>query len=204
MGTRTVQILGKAYSETGDVSIVCNFNGVEVHNGVVPTVVGVTPDQNTTRVVLFSFEVDDTLYGATIPSSFVVTGGTVFIAGVQANKNHIDDLSVFDTGTNSLEPGTKTNITVDGVLIDAVQPLEGWHYEIEDGSTLVIDWVIPIIPVTLPGQPGNVKNAIAGVTYQIIAPGSTDFTVVGSADSNPGTTFTATGPGTGSGTVIAV
>lgn len=49
----------------------------------------------------------------------------------------------------------------------------------------------------------NVVNAsflVAGQTYTIVYPGSTDFTTVGAANSIAGTVFVATGPGTGTGT----
>jgi hypothetical protein len=39
-----------------------------------------------------------------------------------------------------------------------------------------------------------------GSTYIIVTQGGTDYTVIGAADSNPGTVFTATGIGTGAGT----
>ena len=39
-----------------------------------------------------------------------------------------------------------------------------------------------------------------GINYTIATTGNTDFTLIGAADSNPGTTFTATGAGTGTGT----
>lgn len=41
---------------------------------------------------------------------------------------------------------------------------------------------------------------VADVTYVIVTTGTTDFTLIGAADSNPGTVFTATGAGTGTGT----
>lgn len=43
----------------------------------------------------------------------------------------------------------------------------------------------------------------AGVQYAIVTAGDTDFTLIGAADSNPGTVFTATGPGAGTGTASA-
>ena len=42
----------------------------------------------------------------------------------------------------------------------------------------------------------------SGVEYQIITGGTTDFTLIGAADSLRGTTFTATGAGTGTGLVV--
>jgi hypothetical protein len=41
-----------------------------------------------------------------------------------------------------------------------------------------------------------------GTEYRILTTGTTDFTLIGAADSNPGTVFTATGVGTGTGTAI--
>ena len=54
-------------------------------------------------------------------------------------------------------------------------------------------------------QSNNTYSAgsfITGVTYTINSTGTTDFTLIGAADSNPGTVFTATGPGTGTGDAI--
>jgi hypothetical protein len=45
---------------------------------------------------------------------------------------------------------------------------------------------------------------IIGARYEINVPGSTDFTLVGAADSVAGTQFIATGVGTGTGTVFGV
>jgi hypothetical protein len=42
-------------------------------------------------------------------------------------------------------------------------------------------------------------DIIAGVSYTITSTGTTDFTLIGAADSNPGTVFTASGPGLGDG-----
>lgn len=43
---------------------------------------------------------------------------------------------------------------------------------------------------------------IVGLRYHILSVGTTDFTLIGSADNNLGTVFTATGAGTGTGTAI--
>ena len=47
----------------------------------------------------------------------------------------------------------------------------------------------------------TVGSLVTGTSYIIVATGTTDFTAIGSADNNPGTVFTATGAGTGTGTV---
>jgi len=46
-------------------------------------------------------------------------------------------------------------------------------------------------------------DIVSGINYTIQTSGTTDFTLIGAADSNPGTTFTATGAGTGTGTASA-
>jgi hypothetical protein len=45
---------------------------------------------------------------------------------------------------------------------------------------------------------------VTGYQYKIVTAGTTDFTLIGAADSNPGTIFTATGAGTGTGTADAL
>ena len=51
---------------------------------------------------------------------------------------------------------------------------------------------------------GVVATALVnGTEYKILTTGTTDFTLVGAANSNPGTVFTASGAGTGTGTAVA-
>jgi hypothetical protein len=57
-----------------------------------------------------------------------------------------------------------------------------------------------------PGDP--ISTTVAGdfnigIVYTIATTGTTDFTLIGAANSNPGTVFTATGVGTGTGTAFA-
>ena len=47
----------------------------------------------------------------------------------------------------------------------------------------------------------DVENCVAGVVYEIVSPGDTNFIAIGSASNNAGTVFTASGAGTGTGTV---
>ena len=44
---------------------------------------------------------------------------------------------------------------------------------------------------------------VASASYTIVTTGDTDFTLIGAADSNPGTVFTASGPGLGTGTACS-
>ena len=53
------------------------------------------------------------------------------------------------------------------------------------------------------GTPGQTAGTfVIGVEYRILTTGTTDFTLIGAADSNPETVFTATDVGTGTGTAI--
>jgi fibronectin-binding autotransporter adhesin len=66
-------------------------------------------------------------------------------------------------------------------------------------------------PLTLTGtgdvavsEPGATATGglINGTRYKIVTAGDTDFTLIGAANSDPDTVFTATGPGSGTGTVV--
>ena len=50
--------------------------------------------------------------------------------------------------------------------------------------------------------PITAGNFVVGVTYKIVLTGTTDFTLIGAEDSDPGTWFIATGVGTGTGTAV--
>jgi hypothetical protein len=52
-----------------------------------------------------------------------------------------------------------------------------------------------------PGSPISVAATVNGQSYRIVNPGNTNFILIGSPDNNIGTIFTASGPGTGTGTV---
>lgn len=49
-------------------------------------------------------------------------------------------------------------------------------------------------------DPVTAGSFVVGVEYIIVSTGTTNFTLIGAADSNPGTIFEATGAGTGTGT----
>lgn len=199
---RTAQIWGKAYADSGQVSCTCSIDGVEVHNGVIPTVNATPPAQNITEEALCSFTIPLSTWGTTISHSMTVTGGTVFISNLYTDCSNPDDYAEFNP-VNANDPATpevKTNVRIDGTLIDSVEPEDGFHYRVPDGSTIEIDW---FIPTPDPGVPGkhkmSVTSIIAGKQYEIVTPGDTDWTAIGAADNNAGTVFTATGPGTGTG-----
>lgn len=60
--------------------------------------------------------------------------------------------------------------------------------------------IIRNVDTTGAAYPITAGAFIVGGTYEIVTTGTTDFTLIGAGDSNPGTVFTATGVGTGTGT----
>lgn len=52
-----------------------------------------------------------------------------------------------------------------------------------------------------PGQPISVTSTVFGQSYKIVNPGNTNFVSIGAANNNIGTIFTASGAGSGTGTV---
>jgi len=192
MALRTIQVIGKAYAEAGTVTIHAVVNGTTVFNGVVPTTAGLPPIQTNDIETLFQFDVPDTMYGIVVPSSFTVTGGTAYIAGISANNIIPNDLAAFDP-LWQFAPSLKTNIKLDGTLIDAVEPEDGWHYGVQDGSTMTIDWNLPELKFDIPGHMKlPVTDMIVGAKYRIHFLGNTDFTPLGSANNNLYTIFTCT------------
>ena len=70
------------------------------------------------------------------------------------------------------------------------------------GGTGPIEWTNGA-DVTLTEPTAVTVGALTtGTFYRIVDPGDTDFTLIGAPNNNPGTRFEATGPGSGSGTVV--
>ena len=152
---RTYQLLGKAYADSGSVSTVCTYDGVETHNGAIPTMNAVAPVQNIVEEPLCSFTRPLTEYNVTKTFTMTVTGGTVFVSGLAANCTDPTAFADFNKVCTPL-PEVKTNVRLDGTLIDAVEADDGWHYMVPDGSTIEIDWVIPKPAMGVPGHKGGV------------------------------------------------
>ena len=97
MPTRTVKLIGKAYSTDGDVSIAVNFNNQEVYNGTVTTINSVAPQKGELGVELASWTVDTDLSGA-IPMTIAVTGGSFQFNDLQGSHTG------FELQDNGLDP----------------------------------------------------------------------------------------------------
>jgi hypothetical protein len=84
MATRTIKFMGKAYSTTGDVSLVVNFNSVEVFSGTVNTVNSEVPEDAPESEQLFTFSLSTDTTGS-IPLSVECTGGTLLFNNLLGN-----------------------------------------------------------------------------------------------------------------------
>jgi hypothetical protein len=114
----------------------------------------------------------------------------------------------FVTGT---EYKIKSIGTTDFTLIGAINNLVGTVFTATDagiGSGIALEQVLtPIASIgvgpylTEPTVTVASTAIVADREYTILTPNDTDFTTIGAANSNVGTTFIASGPGTGTGTV---
>jgi hypothetical protein len=159
MATRTIKLMGKAYSTSGDVSLVVNFNNTEVFNDTVTTVNGVY-QHHQESVELATWTIDTSVTGD-IPLSIAVSGGDFAFnnllgnySGFELNEDgtvavqpadHYNDMNL-----NTPESDGKTNISYSpadgevfarGTITD--EALMGdWTYRINDGVTFSCDFVI--------------------------------------------------------------
>lgn len=114
MATRTCKLIGKAYADSGDVSLVINFNGTEVFNGTVPTTNASVPrpPNESAEVDGCTWNVDTSLSG-NIPMSIAVSGGDFVFADVLGNYTGF---------TLQIDPVTDTPVIVDGQYVADVAP----------------------------------------------------------------------------------
>jgi hypothetical protein len=160
MATRTIKFFGKAYASSGSVLMNVTFNGNEVHNGNVPTVVPTGTERTDDKIVLFTFDVDSSLSGW-IPVSMSVSGGEAWYAGIAGNyaSYTIDEetntplfpADVFiELNVNTIESDGNRNIVFDPEDISEGQVRENvtdermgdWHYRVADGGTLTFETFI--------------------------------------------------------------
>lgn len=171
MATRTIKLMGKAYSTEGDVSLVVNFNNSEVYNGTVTTANEAAPTTPTDNVVeLASWTIDTSLTGS-IPLSIAVSGGTLHFQDLKGNytgailqdsdddgtPDIVDGDYVIVTGvadhfgsmnSNSVSTDGKNNVSItndegDGQARSATEDTDGdWIYTVPAGETLTCDFII--------------------------------------------------------------
>jgi hypothetical protein len=179
MPARTFKFQGKAYSTTDTVSVTASFNGVQIHNGTVPTTNSPAPSRNTADLEdLFQY-VGTTDLSGNVAFSLAVTGGSVFFglpianySGFTAEINTDTDPWTWgnvitppedywqDVNMNTEQSDGKLNVLVDGApqerqVVDPQEELGDWQYLVPDGSILTCEiFVDPgIITPSIPPNP---------------------------------------------------
>ena len=117
------------------------------------------------------------------------------------NKRFTGDykLESIDSGdTFIMSNGGGVTFDINAPVISAAVTVNGTQYRIETLGTTT--WSTTGAPTVTAG------DFLTNVEYIIVSNGtlSTDFTLIGADDSDPGTKFTATGVGTGTGTALKV
>jgi hypothetical protein len=160
---------------------------------------------------------DQNLSGYTLNANAAITGGTISgitlstpsditVNGMTVGKGNGSDVGNLAFGTNALATRTSgslnvafganslysasdaiTNLAIGG---QALQLAVNTQNQIGIGYAVLQNFGAAITSAEI----------IPGYSYKIISPGSTSWTSIGSANNNAGTTFTATGPITGTGT----
>ena len=161
-----------------------------------------TPDYFANHTIAFT--VLRTSGGGSPPTtsgSFVMTGTDVGEFTSTPNVNVVweeDTNLVFDTGLQIVDEADET--------VDS--PAFGTHYTVScemwtpgfAGAPAFTDGILKVDDAGRSSNSITAGSFVVGNSYTITATGTTDFTLIGSADSNVGTVFTATGVGTGTGT----
>jgi len=156
MANRTIKLYGGAFSDTGDVTVVMTFNGIEVFNGTVTT--ATLAAENALEVdELLEFEVDDSISG-TVPVSISPSNGNISVQRFVGNHcmalgTHgdatITETSEEYTSFDDLGDGytDKTNVTINSDPITITDAYDGsWIIPVHGGETINFDTnIAPII-----------------------------------------------------------
>ena len=119
MATRTMKLLGTAYSTSGDVTLVVNFNNSEVFNNTVTTVSSAPPAKETSSSELATWTVDTSLTGA-IPLTITATGGTFVFNNITGDYAGVE----LQEEADPENPGEVVRSIVDGAYVVITQPAD--------------------------------------------------------------------------------
>ena len=117
-----------------------------------------------------------------------------------------DNQDIFEVADSNVSGVSEANITISGltayngeaaVIVCTVRKLNAQAKTKTKRTAETFTFTITA-PTTIIADNGFT----VGGTYNIVSTGTTDFTLIGAANSTPGTVFTATGAGTGTGTAF--
>jgi hypothetical protein len=163
MANRRVDLMGSAFSDTGNVTISIQLNNNEVFTGAI--IASPTQDDetqaNAVATALCSFDIDSALSG-NLPLVITATGGILYFANLHAvawkdSEHTVMSSDAGDINSNTTVSDGKTNAMVDGepqVLDASVAMNENgtvgdWHYRIPDNSTLTCDIMVDDINIAV-------------------------------------------------------
>ena len=126
-------------------------------------------------------------------------GGNLAIATAPYSvTNLIYDLSTIDCGnTVTISP---SNRPYQAGQIETRLAVTPTGFQGDKNGDLAVTTSIQPVTIVETSPEYTAGSFTIGDTYTILTSGDTDFTLIGAADSNPGTQFVATGTGTGTGT----
>ncbi len=151
---------------------------------------------NTDAFLLFPAEVVGS--GDILENNITVSGNLAIAKAPYDVTNLVYDFSTIDCGNTILvEPVNRSYQISQIEQREAIIPT---GYVGDRNGDVTVDLVIEPQTVTDTGSVVTAGSFVIGREYIIVSTGDTDFTLVGAADSNPGTVFVATGAGIGTGT----
>ena len=146
-----------------------------------------------------------------LTSQYGISGiaGSAFTTITVTATTHTE--GTFDQGVATLAGdfniGTEYTIvstgTTDFTLIGAANSTPGTVFEATGAGTGTGTARATLQAYNQGDLSSTAGNFVAGVTYTIVSTGTTDFTLIGAANSTPGTVFEATGIGAGTGTATS-
>jgi hypothetical protein len=170
MATRTIKLLGKAYSADDNITLTINFNNTQVFTGNIATDGATPPVKGETGEEKATWTVDTSLSGS-IPLSIDVSGGTFQFNNLIGSHtgfeledgddgwNVVANAYVITTSpanyygelnVNTADSDGKTNVVYTNndndaptrTVVDANDTIGDWVYTIEDGETFSCDFEI--------------------------------------------------------------
>lgn len=151
---------------------------------------------NTEAFLMFPAEVVGS--GDILENNIEVSGNLAIAKAPHDVTNLIYDFSTIDCGNTILVEPVNRSYQIS--QIEQRQAITPTGYVGDRNGDVAFSTVIEPQTVTDTGNVFTAGTFVVGREYIIVSTGDTDFTLIGAADSNPGTAFVATGVGTGTGT----
>lgn len=149
--------------------------------------------------VQFLFKSPDLINGVIAAANGIITD--VALTGTLAAST--TSTTVTGVGTNFLTVlSINSSVKINGTVYKVTAVNSNTSITISSAITVTLGVLIykaGVVTGIILGTTSNAGSFISGKQYTIVSAGSTAYTSIGAANNNPGTVFTATGPGTGTG-----